>query len=270
MRDDAQSDYKTVRGLARGMMLLNLLNRLDGGASVGLLAELSGLHRTTVRRLLETLQDEGYVRRSLSDDSFRLTLKVRQLSEGFRDEQWISALAAPLLGDLLREVVWPTDVATLEVDGMVVRETTHRFSRLSFHRAMVGRRLPLLQTASGLTWLAFCPDKEREQLISMLAARPGEEYQLAREPLRLEEILERTRRNGYGQNYRGWRQEEKIAAIAVPIHSEQRVIACLSLIYVASAMTIDQAVDKYLSPLKNVASQIELGIEEQEILAHGR
>ncbi len=65
----------------------------------GLLAELSGLHRTTVRRLLETLQEEGYVRRSPSDDSFRLTIKVRQLSEGFRDEQWISALAAPLLGD---------------------------------------------------------------------------------------------------------------------------------------------------------------------------
>uniref|UniRef100_UPI0021C69F69 helix-turn-helix domain-containing protein n=1 Tax=Escherichia coli TaxID=562 RepID=UPI0021C69F69 len=79
-------------------------------ASFGLLAELSGLHRTTVRRLLETLQEEGYVRRSPSDDSFRLTIKVRQLSEGFRDEQWISALAAPLLGDLLREVVWPTDV----------------------------------------------------------------------------------------------------------------------------------------------------------------
>lgn len=112
MQNNEQTEYKTVRGLTRGLMLLNMLNKLDGGASVGLLAELSGLHRTTVRRLLETLQEEGYVRRSPSDDSFRLTIKVRQLSEGFRDEQWISALAAPLLGDLLREVVWPTDVST--------------------------------------------------------------------------------------------------------------------------------------------------------------
>lgn len=132
MQNNEQTAYKTVRGLTRGLMLLNMLNKLDGGASVGLLAELSGLHRTTVRRLLETLHEEGYVRRSPSDDSFRLTIKVRQLSEGFRDEQWISALAAPLLGDLLREVVWPTDVSTLDVDAMVVRETTHRFSRLSF------------------------------------------------------------------------------------------------------------------------------------------
>ncbi|GCK12346.1 mhp operon transcriptional activator [Escherichia coli] len=270
MQNNEQTEYKTVRGLTRGLMLLNMLNKLDGGASVGLLAELSGLHRTTVRRLLETLQEEGYVRRSPSDDSFRLTIKVRQLSEGFRDEQWISALAAPLLGDLLREVVWPTDVSTLDVDAMVVRETTHRFSRLSFHRAMVGRRLPLLKTASGLTWLAFCPEQDRKELIEMLASRPGDDYQLAREPLKLQAILARARKEGYGQNYRGWDQEEKIASIAVPLRSEQRVIGCLNLVYMASAMTIEQAAEKHLPALQRVAKQIEEGVESQAILVAGR
>lgn len=270
MKNDEQTEYKTVRGLTRGLMLLNMLNKLDGGASVSLLAELSGLHRTTVRRLLETLQDEGYVRRSRSDDSFRLTIKVRQLSEGFRDEQWISALAAPLLGDLLREVVWPTDVSTLDVDAMVVRETTHRFSRLSFHRAMVGRRLPLLKTASGLTWLAFCPENERQALIAMLAARPDEEYQLAREPGRLDAVLARTRQAGYGQNHRGWDEEEKIASIAVPLRSEQRVIGCLNLVYMASAMSIEQAAERHLAALQQVARQIEEAVESQAILVAGR
>jgi IclR family mhp operon transcriptional activator len=201
MRENRQADYKTVRGLSRGLLLLNLLNKFDGGATVGTLAEFSGLHRTTVRRLLETLQEEGYVRRSRSDDSFRLTLKIRQLSEGFRDEHWISALATPLLGELLREVLWPTDISTLDVDAMVVRETTHRFSRLSFHRAMVGRRLPLLLTASGLTWLAFAPDHERQAMIEILAARPEEEYQLAREPEKLAAILERTRRRATAKTF---------------------------------------------------------------------
>ena len=220
MQNNEQTEYKTVRGLTRGLMLLNMLNKLDGGASVGLLAELSGLHRTTVRRLLETLQEEGYVRRSPSDDSFRLTIKVRQLSEGFRDEQWISALAAPLLGDLLREVVWPTDVS--------------------------------------------------KELIEMLAARPGDDYQLAREPLKLQAILARARKEGYGQNYRGWDQEEKIASIAVPLRSEQRVIGCLNLVYMASAMTIEQAAEKHLPALQRVAKQIEEGVESQAILVAGR
>ncbi|HBZ9029061.1 TPA: DNA-binding transcriptional activator MhpR [Raoultella ornithinolytica] len=265
MRESRQADYKTVRGLSRGLLLLNLLNKFDGGATVGTLAEFSGLHRTTVRRLLETLQEEGYVRRSQSDDSFRLTLKIRQLSEGFRDEHWISALATPLLGELLREVLWPTDISTLDVDAMVVRETTHRFSRLSFHRAMVGRRLPLLLTASGLTWLAFAPDHERQAMIEILAARPEEEYQLAREPEKLAAILERTRRQSYGENFRGWQQEEKIASIAVPIRSQQRVIGCLNLVYMAKAMSLEQAAQKYLAPLQKVAAQIESRMTEEAV-----
>lgn len=49
----------------------------------------------------------------------------------------------------------------------------------------------------------------------MLASRPGDDYQLAREPLKLEAILGAQRaKEGYGQNYRGWDQEEKIASIA--------------------------------------------------------
>jgi len=257
MAKDRGSDYTTVRGLTRGLLLLNTLNRLDGGASVAQLAELSGLHRTTVRRLLETLQGEGYVRRSESDDSFRLCIKVRELSEGFRDEQWVSAVATPLLAELLQEVVWPTDICTLDVDAMVVRETTHRFSRLSFHRAMVGRRLPLLQTATGLAYMAFCDDAEREQILALLATRDDEEGRLARDPIALDNLLRRVRHRGYGENFMNWNREEKIAAIAVPIRGEQRLLGCLNLVYVAKAMSIEQAVKRYLPALQHTAEQIE-------------
>ncbi len=100
----------------------------------------------------------------------------------------------------------------------------------------------------------------------MLASRPGDDYQLAREPLKLEAILARARKEGYGQNYRGWDQEEKIASIAVPLRSEQRVIGCLNLVYMASAMTIEQAAEKHLPALQRVAKQIEEGVESQAIL----
>jgi len=259
-----ETEYKTVRGLTRGLQLLNTLNRLDGGASVARLAELTGLHRTTVRRLLETLQDEGYVRRSESDDSFRLSIKVRELSEGFRDEQWISALAAPLLAELLQEVVWPTDLCTLDVDAMVVRETTHRFSRLSFHRSMVGRRLPMLLTATGLAYLAYCPEAERERILELLASRDDAQGRLARKRPEVENLLRRTRHRGYGENYGSWNNEERIAAISVPICGEPRVYGCINLVYVAKAMTIEQAAQRYLPALQRFAATVEQGILERE------
>lgn len=260
MQPSRTASYKTVRGLTRGLAILNALNRELIGATPSRLSETTGIHRTTVRRLLETLQSEGYVRRSPSDDSYRLTLKVRELSEGFRDDHWISAIAAPLLGELLNEVVWPTDLTTLDVDAMIVRETTHRFSRLSFHRSMVGRRLPILETASGLAYLAFCPETEREELLELLAHQQGREGEIARNGREVERLILRTHRKGFGENYRDWDLEQRIASIAIPIRSGQLVLACLNLVYIADAMTIDQAAEKYLPAMKQTRKKIEASL----------
>jgi len=257
MESKPTANYKTVRGLTRGLDILNALNREPVGATPARLAELTGIHRTTVRRLLETLQDEGYVLRSPSDESYRLTMRVRELSEGFRDEHWISSVAAPMLGELLNEVLWPTDVGTLDVDAMVVRETTHRFSRLSFHRSMVGRRLPLLETSMGLAYIAFCPEKERRQLIELLAGRSDRSGEIARDKDMLNNLILRTQRKGFGENYMNWNAEEKIAAIAIPIRCGKNVHACLNIVYVARAMTIDQAADKYLPAMMSTRDRIE-------------
>jgi len=252
-----QGEYKLVQGLIRGLSLLHALNRCDGGARITELSQQTGLHRTTVRRLLETLQHEGYVRRSESDDSYLLTLKVRELSEGFRDEQWVSQCAAPLLGQLLQEVVWPTDISTLDVDAMVIRETTHRFSRLSFHRSMVGRRLPMLLTAAGRAYIANCPDQEREQILQLLASRDDSQAKLAQDPEYVEKLVRKTRQDGYGSNYRDWGEEGRIAAIALPIRHEGRVLGCLNLVYIADAMTIEEAARRYLDAMQSVVTRIE-------------
>ncbi|GAB3918582.1 hypothetical protein GCM10029976_004030 [Kribbella albertanoniae] len=65
---------------------------------------------------------------------------------------------------------------------------------------------------------------------------------------------------GVRTNYRGWDQEEKIASIAVPLRSEQRVIGRLNLVYMASAMTIEQAAEKHFPALQRVAKQIKKGL----------
>lgn len=253
----SETEYKTVRGLVRGLSLLNLMNRSDGGARIRELAEQSGIHRTTVKRLLETLIEAGYVRQSFSDDSYQLTLKVRELSEGFRDEQWISQLAAPLLGELMQAVVWPTDICTFDVDAMVVRETTHKFSRLSFHRNMVGRRLPMLRSATGRAYLAFCPENERQSILTLLQSRDDEQGELARDRNYVHSVLSRTRHRGYGYNYGDWGEEGKIAAIALPIKSKGRVLGCLNLIYIKQAMTIEEAEKKYLQKMIETVTAIE-------------
>lgn len=265
MLEQNSAEYKKVRGLIRGINLLNALNRIDGGATPSQLSHITGLHRTTVRRILETLQEEGYIYRSPSDDRFKLSIKVRELSEGFRDEQWIAGLGAPLLGELLQKVVWPTDICTLDVDAMVVRETTHRFSRLSFHRSMIGRRLPMLITAAGRAYIAHCPESEREKVLKILIARNDQQSEFAKNPTFIEGLINKTRRQGYAENKNYWQDEPKISAIAIPIKHHERVMGCLNLIYIAKAMTTEEAAKKYLPSMQAMVAKLEQEISESEL-----
>lgn len=249
--------YKQVQGLSRGISVLRALNQAEGGwASVRELAVATGLHRTTVRRLLETLQKDGVLRRSASDDSYRLTHEVRGLSDGFREEEWISEVASPVLGELLVKVVWPSDFATLDGIDMRIRESTHRYSPLSFHKATVRRRLPLATTAAGRAYLAFCSDEERENLIGRLRSQPDS-------PLKgpglsaLHSLLDQHRETGHAYNNGEWATEQRILALAVPVMHDGNVAGCINIVMLRSALSLAEARKRYLVPLYAAAEKIE-------------
>ena len=258
MTRGSSARYKEVQGLSRGLEVLRTLNTSRGGElSIMDVATRTGLHRTTVRRLLETLLANGYLRRSPSDDTFRLALRVCALSEGFTDDDWISQAGSSELHELLRQAVWPSDLCTFAGDGMVIRETTHRFSPLSVHQGMVGVRLPMLFTATGRAYLASCSDAERDEAICQLSAGKGAQAELARSPKAISALLEKTRSVGYGWNFREWAEKPNVAAIAVPVVHDSRVFGVVNMVYQAGAVTMPQAVERYLGPLQATAARIE-------------
>lgn len=258
--------YTNVRGLARGLQVLRTLNAMeDGRATSQQIADLTGLHRTTVRRLLETLMEEGFVRRSTSDDSFRLTLGVRSLSEGFTDTERIATVAPPIMGQLLQRVAWPSDLTTPDGDAMIIRETTHRFSRLSFHRAMVGRRLPILLTAAGRAYFATCPDEEREDILELLRSGAGGEEQqaFARNDALVRKLIQRVREDGFGSNHGDWTAQAKIGAVAVAISADERVIASLNVVFLSRAVSLEDATRRYVPELQKAALDIAEALRQE-------
>ncbi len=262
----SMTTYTNVRGLARGLQVLRALNAMeDGHATSQQLADLTGLHRTTVRRLLETLMEEGFVRRSTSDDSFRLTLAVRSLSEGFTDTERIATVAPPIMGQLLQRVAWPSDLTTPDGDAMIIRETTHRFSRLSFHRAMVGRRLPMLLTAAGRAYFAMCPDEEREDILELLRSGVGgdEQQAFARNDALVRKLIRRVRDDGFGSNHGDWTAQAKIGAVAVAISADERVIASLNVIFLSRAVRLEDAVRRYVPELQKAALDIADALKQE-------
>ena len=267
MRPSSGASYRHVQGLSRGLAILHAINLSpEGWASIAGLSGTTGLHRTTVRRLLETLQAEGYVRRSASDDSYRLNQKIRQLSDGFTDDEWISEIANPVLGELLQKVVWPSDLCTLDGDSMLVRETTHRFSPLSFHRAMIRQRMPVLFTSAGRAYLAYCSEEERQQVLGLLVAGNDEQAAFARNRALVEQMLEKVRRQGYATNEGEWSQQSKIAAIALPVRHKEHVLAAINIVFLKKAVSVAEASERLLPHLSAAVKRIETRLDDSDDL----
>ncbi|MGP0091805.1 MAG: IclR family transcriptional regulator C-terminal domain-containing protein [Xanthobacteraceae bacterium] len=242
-----------MRSLERGLALLVAMNRRKF-PSVVELARDTRLPRPTVYRLLETLSRAGFVTRSRSLDRYCLARQVRTLSDGFADDDWIADIATPLITQFTRQLIWPVALMTFDEGRMLVRETTHEASPLSIDHGMVGRRLPMLRTAAGRSYLAFCPDNERRAILDMLSHSGAPEDRGARETQRLTKLFDAIRAKGYATQDR--EINPKTTGIAVPIRLGARVLGSISLIWISSALTIEEAETQLLQPLTSTANRI--------------
>lgn len=258
---DAQL-YKEVRGLSRGLAVLRALNALPGGiGGVMELARITGIHRTTVKRLLETLRAEGLVHHKDDGVSYALGFEVRRLSEGYVAADWIDRVAAPAMRDHLKSLSWPSDLATPDSGFMIVRESTHRSSLLSQHRATIGIRIPMLVSSLGRAWLAWSAYEEREATLALLRERKDSIGEMARDTAQVKRMIRETRRRGYGINRGEWLSEASVTAIGFPILVRGHAIGAINLVLQSSLASDRDISSRYVPLLRNLAAEIASGTE---------
>ena len=247
-----RQSYHLVHGLEKGLAVLRALNS-GGPSSAASLAAATELPRPTVHRILETLLEAGYVSRGEARGIYRLAPLVRLLADGYHADDLIADVAQPIISRLCDEIVWPTDILTYGDGMMTVRATTHPRSPLSIHRAIVGARFPLLSTASGQLYLSFCAAPARREILAMIRRRPGPDATKLRNGFAVDDMVRATRRRGYA--FIRHRSPARTSSIAVPI-LDGRIVACLTVIWITSAMSLDEATRRLLPALKKAAAAI--------------
>jgi IclR family mhp operon transcriptional activator len=253
--------YREVRGLSRGLAVLRALNAMPGGiGGVVELARITGLHRTTVKRLLETLKSEGLVHHKDDGLSYALGFEVRRLSEGYVGADWIDRVASPAMRAHLRALAWPSDLATPDGGFMIVRESTHRVSMLSQHRATIGIRIPMLVSSLGRAWLSWCADEEREATLALLQDRTDAIGEMARDAAYVKRVLRETRRRGYAVNKGEWLTEASVTAVGFPIRIGEHAIGAINLVLQNNAVSDREIATRYVPLLRTLADEISEGV----------
>jgi IclR family transcriptional regulator, mhp operon transcriptional activator len=248
------SARSSVRSLERGLALLRLVNE-RGGIKPAQAAKALGLPRPTAHRLLETLEELGYVRRSPSDNRFLVTIQARRLSGGYDTDVQLSEVVGPVLAQLLHDLVWPVNISTHSNGMMVVRETTHTRSPLSVDRDMIGLEVPMLRTASGRAYLAYCGEAERSEIIQYLKVRndAGDEPYIEDEAIH--EMLALCRRQGFAGRFNE-PFVSRTSSIALPILIDGYARGSLSIVWSTAAMPYHRAIHQFLQPLREAARTI--------------
>ena len=181
---------------------------------------------------------------------------VRALSDGFDDEALVAHIARPLLAGLGAQLVWPVAVATPSGATMMIRETTDRQSPLALERYSAGFRVPMLASAAGRAYLAFCPNTQRDALLELLSRSSLPEDRLARNRLEVDRLIAETRTQGFGMAHRTRRVSDE-TSLAVPVRAKERVLATITVRYAATAVPLRTAVEQFLPGMRDVALQIE-------------
>jgi IclR family mhp operon transcriptional activator len=253
--EEGHESTRPIRALNRGLEVLAELNRLDR-AAINTLAAAVRLPRTTTYRILETLRLAGYVVRDPHDDCYRPTIMVRALSDGFDDQAMVAHIAKPHLAALGAQIVWPVAIATPSGATMMIRETTDRDSPLALEQYSAGVRVPMLSSAAGRAYLAFCAGAERDALLESLSRSSLPEDRLARSRIEVERLLNETRAQGFGMAQRARRVSEE-TSLAIPVRAKDRILATVTVRYAATAVPLRTAVEQFLPKMREVARKIE-------------
>ena len=100
---------KTIESLERGLEVLRSLEEYRG-QSLADLHRLTGMPKSSLLRILNTLEKAGYAWKAISDSQYRRSISLASRKRSDELTTLISEIAAPFLSQLRQKVLWPSDI----------------------------------------------------------------------------------------------------------------------------------------------------------------
>lgn len=250
-----------IQSFSRAISALKAINR-HGSMSMMEISRAAGVPYPTAHRIVQTLMYEGLVEQEPARKRYRPTALVQSLSSGYQHDGMLVEIARPEIVALTKKVGWPVSIAIRVGKNMMLRDSTHANTSLTFAQYYPGFTLPLLDSASGKLSMAYADDEERDQILKWMRADQDidSEY-LAEAEMALNP--EGIRAKGYavqGRNYFN-HTPGKTSSIAVPIFNNGRFEAAMTLVYFVSAMSLNKALETYLPEMLATAQAITSGLD---------
>ncbi len=267
----ARDSKVPVRALSRGIAVLQAINR-GGSLTLAEIARQSGVSYATATRLVETLLHEGLIEREATRRRYRPAALVQTLAHGFQGDGRLVTAARPHIVALTRAVGWPVTLSTRVGHSMILRDSTHAITALTFNAYFPGYASPIVSSAAGLVQIAFSSAGERVELVAGLKLIGEPQWSATLSLIEEGELLERIRRQGYATREfnQFTRNPGKTSSIAAPVMDRGKIAGAISLAFFSSAMRMEVALETLVAPLLEAAATIGATLKASQPTVSGR
>jgi len=203
---------ESVRAVERALDILLCFSRETPELSMTQIAEQVGMHKSTVHRLLATLENKRFLERDPLTGIYRPGIRLLQMAALALEHNDLRQLAAPLLRQLCEQHRENVNLTVLDGVDVVYLDVLESPQRVKL-AASSGQRLPAFCTASGKAILAFLPEEEVQQILTK--GMPKHTRHTIASPEDLFKNLRNARKLGFAISEQEY--EDGINAIAAPI-----------------------------------------------------
>ncbi|MBM3302705.1 MAG: IclR family transcriptional regulator [Deltaproteobacteria bacterium] len=249
-----------VQSVVKALEILEAFTDRDDELGVIDICNRLGLSKSNVSRLLDTLQNRGYIEQNKITGNYRLGLKSFEMGQIFFKKMGLLKQVRPVMEELTAQCDEAVYVAILHVGEVVyldMVETTHSVRAIS----RVGWRLPAYCTAVGKAQLAFLQEDELERFLSNLTLKRLTANTIT-DKEKLRRHLTQVAEQGYAIDNEEC--EEEIRCVGVPIWDYTRRPVASICISGPSSRVTDERIQKELAALvKEAGSRVsrQLGYE---------
>ncbi|CAH1218749.1 HTH-type transcriptional regulator KipR [Paenibacillus plantiphilus] len=221
----------TVRAVERALDILLCFTMKNEWAMTEI-AEKVGLHKSTVHRMLATLEERGFVQRDAASDRYRMGLRIWELSANMWGADDPAVISLPEM-EQLRDQLGETISLYIRDGNERIRIQALQSNQAVRRVALIGARLPLYVGASSKILIAFEEQSKREELLA------DNTWPASIDKIQFQEQLEEIGELGYATSIE--EREQGAAAVSAPIFNRAgRLIAALSVSGPANRLTLDK------------------------------
>lgn len=224
-----------VQSVDRAVTVLEILGR-DGAVGVSELARRMDIHKSTVSRLLATLERRGIVEQQADGVQYGLGVGLVRLARTVTEDLDVVALARPVAEELSRATGETVNLSLLQ-DGEVVNVDEINLSDSVLSVTWLGRHTTLHNTANGKVFLAHLDEAEVDRVLG--AELEASTEHTVTDPAELRRQLEEIRRSGHAWQYE--ELEAGLSAVAAPVRDAGgAILATISVAGPSFRMSTDR------------------------------